>query len=62
LVAVRALVLLGAVCFTIVTAFARRDRQTFTWTAVVAAMLWLVWIYEMIQGLGAPEVRSAPPT
>ena len=48
MVAVRALVLLGAVCFTIVAAFARRDWQTFTWTAVVAAMLWLVWIYEMI--------------
>ena len=46
--AVRAVVLLGAVCFTIVAAFARRDWQTFTWTAVVAAMLWLVWIYEMI--------------
>jgi hypothetical protein len=47
---IAALVLLGAVCFTLVAAyqltmFADRDWRTFTWSAVMAVILWLVWFY-----------------
>jgi hypothetical protein len=43
LVVVRALVLLGAVCFTM-AAYLRQQN----FTTVVAAVLWLVWIFAMI--------------
>jgi uncharacterized membrane protein len=47
---IAALVLLGAVCFTLVAAyqltmFADRDWQIVTWSAVMAVILWLVWFY-----------------
>jgi hypothetical protein len=47
---VAALILLGAVCFTLVAAyqwtmFAARDWQTRIWSAVLAILLWLVWFY-----------------
>jgi hypothetical protein len=47
---IAALILLGAVCFTLVAAyqltmFADRDWRTVTWSAVMAIILWLVWFY-----------------
>jgi hypothetical protein len=47
---VRSLVLLGAICFTLFAAYqwiniAARNWQTFTWSAVMALILWLVWLF-----------------
>ena len=52
---VSALVLLGAVCFTLVAAYqwagrlgflnAGRDAQTRVWSTVLAIILWLVWFF-----------------
>ena len=48
--AARALLLLGAVCFTLFAGyqwinFTARDWRTFTWSAAIALIFWLVWVY-----------------
>jgi hypothetical protein len=50
---IAALVLLGAVCFTLVAAyqwtmFAARNWRARIWSTALAIMLWLVWFYATI--------------
>jgi hypothetical protein len=52
MIAARVLILLGAICFTLVAAyqwtyFTTQNRRTLAWSAAVAVILWLVWFYTM---------------